>query len=512
MAQRQPAGRASTATESVGGSAITFVPGPVGTENETLAIGEQGATRQMLPQVEGAASTALGHYTHAQLRPVGYPDFSSLEQSIDRLAQRAVQADEAAEGKGSLSSPGPYFQKFYRERATNYRQQIATYTAHRYREEDIVAGYNRWYLRANLMFAGLARLQGMQDLLGVSAPEAMVAALVDSLGDAQRAAGLAQIASPGALDLPAVDAQVGSAAGSVTSAARRMGTTWLGYQQVTSARRVERLQASGEVDEAELAEIKSVIETFRDIGTTIDVAIAATGKPVEVGLHDRELAEAVHGRGASVARPLSIPTDAAGVLGGIAGLVYEDEIHEIEQRIGELEAKISAEQAVADEFGVTQKVREFKNAVTDYKVSAVRFNLRLVARRESYLKLGEQIDEAAKQIPETRREGIAPDRGGERFSTVMLMTSAVREVLALGRAAAEGHDSPDEIRNELMGIVGERRLLEPEYRPLVSVHAQTEQFHANLRELDRVLGPVEVKAAAVMARLLGQRAPDVGGY
>jgi hypothetical protein len=515
--------RAPSATASVGGGGtMTFAPGAFGEEDRTLAIGEQGATRRALPLMVGAAEGNLTNYADAFLVNVGSPDFTELQERITYAAGQARKMDEEAEGTSIWGKPSPYFVNFYEGRAKEYREKVAQLTEQRYEEEEICASFNMFVPRGNVMFNSLARLEGLQNLLGVTDPEAMATAITESLDDARRTAERAGRGSV-LLDLPRPDVQVGSAAAEVSVAARDMQIKWLGYAQMLSSGRVEQLQIAGAEDEERLEEIRTTIATWRSIGKTVDVSLSlmSGARALGAAAGTKEVRAKTKALGKTAGEAVGIPTDAEGVVGALVEFAHHDEIEQIEEALAVLNVQMEAERRVAQRLGIKQKVDEFESKKDDFVRASRRLQFALSSRQESYLQFGEQLDAAAKVDPRLRREGVAPTAGNERFSTVMLVTSAVREVLALGRAARDSFHTPAEIRSKYLAISRERTLSEPEYRPLVSIHSQISYFHANVAELERVLGPIDDKAGEMMKALLPERrtlsagsgsSADIGGY
>jgi hypothetical protein len=155
---------------------------------------------------------------------------------------------------------------------------------------------------------------------------------------------------------------------------------------------------------------------------------------------------------------------------------------------------------VADELGTTQALKEFRDATDDFAKKTEDLQKRMIARQQAYLKFGQQLDEAAMKDP--KYAGSAPGKGKERFATVMVVTSAVREVLAVAEGAAAGFPWDAlglsvEVA-QMADLVG---INEEEGKPLISMHSQLSTFEGNMEGLKTDLGPIEAAGKSMMTKL-----------
>jgi len=503
---------APSATKSVGGGGTyTFVSRPAGAKGAVLGPGQSGFSMQLLKDVPAAALKNLGSFAAATITPVR-PNLKQLDKQIKLRIKHQQDNEDKAAGKGSLwGAPSPYFEAWYKNRAADCAKHVGELLSQKLAEQEKCAGFNAWAPRANQTFVSAARLAGLQDLLGVRDPEAMVAAVTESLKEAQAVAERAQVARPGTLDVPEADRKVTSSSAATTIAAREMRVAWLGFQQTLIKKEITSLEEAGEEDRKRLEEINKAIDTWANIGKTIDVSLAVIQggkKLIAVGG-----AEPAKELGKTIAGGVGIPTDVEGLAKGIAKLVYSKEIATIERKLNELNKAITAHSEAAEQLGVREKVARFKTAFDKFRNSCKDLQDRLVARQLAYLKLGEQLDAAARKDPRARKAGTAPGAGKERFATVMLVTSAIREVLAMGSGAKGGYDSPGNIKNWLVEldatrkrkIMGSHRqsfgVPNSEAAPLISLYTQLATFHGNVDTLTKLFGPVEKQAAAMMKAL-----------
>jgi hypothetical protein len=502
--------KAPSAVESVGGTpgTVTFVPGALGSGSmSALAPGERGYTSQLLPMIPEAAGETIAYYKDAHLTPVTEPTFKWHNQEILRFGLAKRKAEQEVSGWSPKS-----INELWETRAKGYEKLAEKMAAEIYTIQTLCRSFNAWAPRANMTFISLARLEGLQELLGVKDPSAMVTAVTEGLKQAQLVAERAKISSPGSLDVPEADRQVASSVEATTMAASKMRTAWLGFQQTLAQKNIEKFKKAGEADEKRLKEINEVIEFCSNVGKTIDLALTVLegGGKLMAASSGAEAQKAATDVGKSVAKGvgIDIPSDAAGLLKGIAKLAYLKEIEKIETKLAVLKTGIEAHKAAADELGVTQKISAFEVAVADYKRESQEMNKRLIARQLAYVKLGEQLDEAARKDPTAVAKGIAPGKGKERFATIMLMTSAAREVLAMGNGAKAGFSDPGSLRSQIsrFEVIQDSpsgKVPASELDPLISIYKQTAAFHSNVNELTNTLGPIDQQAAAMMQALSG---------
>lgn len=525
--------KSRTTSEMIGASPgrVTFAPGPQGRENQTLAPGESGFTTQMMEMHGQASVAAAKNYADAHLTPVtAYT--ASLDADIAKRSAQQVASTNESTGKGELwGEPSPSIKREYEMRAEDAGKHAAQLAGLRSQQEEKAAAFDSWVPRANATFLSLGRLEGMQNLLGVDSPQQMAEALVSSLKTAEGIAARAKLHST--IDLPAANAQVTAGQEELTLASNKTHTAWLGYQETLVRERMKAIAKLGEKDEKKLKEIKETIDTWERIGKTVDLSLSVmkgykelegSGTSFTVNPFSGEVetvassaGSKARALGSTVAGGVGVPTSASGLLKGIAGLAYESEILKIEKTLAELNSQISAHAQVADELGVTGKVRAFQDALAEYKLKSQDLQRRIVDRQMSYLKLGQEIDAASRTDALARQQGVAADPGKERFATVMLLTAQVREVLAMAKGAVSGFDDPTALEIWIGGYNAVRsrhvygygyvchQTPDAELVPLAQMLLQTRQFHANVTELNGVLGEVDRQAGAMMRALGGQQ-------
>ena len=501
------------AAESVGGETgeVTFMPGPTGTEDETIAPGEKGFTAQMLKEVPTRAGVAFSYYKDAHLKPV-QPVFAPIDKKIRDAATKKQEADDRA--KDFFNTPSTT--KTWEERSKWHEERALKLAKNRSQEQMLCVDFSAGVPRANQMFVSLAKLESMQEILGVTSPASMTTAVVASLKEAEAIAEKVQVkGAAGDLDVPAADAQVTSATKELTIAQKKMSTAWMGVQRTLVLDRAKSVEAEGDDERKRFKEIESNIATWKKLGGTIDVSMAVMGVGMTGATEGGGLIGAIEGKGAGEGIPkgltetssavekavgISIPTSAADVLETAAKIYYFSELETIRKTLETLQNEVNAHKAVAEELGTLQALKEFRDATDDFAKKAEDLQKRLIARQQAYLKFGKQLDEAATKDPAFR--GSAPGKGKERFATVMVVTSAVREVLAMAAGAKDGFGRASaQMRDEILDMALVVGMADEEAAPLVSAHNQLKTFEGNVKTIETDLGPIEAAAGSMMTKL-----------
>jgi hypothetical protein len=514
-------------SESIGGDPgnMTFLEKP-GSKGETVGLGEEGFSLAMLSgeNKTGTGTLAnLENYKDAHLTAVSQPDFTKLDKQIKTRASQVEQALGDKKGRTIWGEPSPYFQDMYESQRKAADDHLQLITGHRPAEQNMVKQFNGWVPRANMMFVSLARLEGFQDTLGVSNPEQMVSSLTESMKEAQSVAERTGVTN---FTTPKGDASVKSAAEQTTLKFGEMKTAWLGVKATMVKKRAAEIEAAGDDDRKRLEKINQNIETWGKIGKTVDVSLSVmsggskaiaggsaagvVGGEVAVVDTSKDLAKSFAKDSASA---MGIPTSVEGLAKGIASLVYESEIKQIESTLRQLKSRADAERAVAEHLKTAQALEEFDNAVKAYKKASADEAKAVRQRQLDYLKLGEELDAAANADREARKGGLAPGKGKERFATVLLLVSAIREVLTRANGATGGLGmTPGAMLNQLQNIEAERRMnikrfgsvggmSVAEAIPLVSMYKQSKAFFDNAALLQTTFQQVEAQANQLMTTL-----------
>lgn len=528
----------ATAGESVGAEPgdVTFMPGAPGEESATLGVGDKGFTLQMLKELPKAAGKTFGYYKDVHLTTVSL-DFKGLDKQSDHCAKKVREEDDEL---NSFFGLPPTAKRIRTENRDYWQQKEDQLTHDRGTELELVQNFNAGVPRANQTFVSLAKLEAMQQMLGVTSPKAMADALVKSLGEAQQLGERVQVKKGvTAVSPPEAAAQVTVAAKELTQAQKEMQTAWGAVLKKMMMDHAAELKKRGEDDEKELARITEMIAFAKKIGTTIDVSMAVMSggatmiegggggapKPSEMmdllaeespNVMDKSGIGGAKKAGGAIAEAMGIeiPTSVGGALETAAKIYYMGELEEIRKRLAELNIQIAAYQKEAEAIGLKKDIETFQRAVENFKLKSEVLQKAMHDRTMAYLALGEQLDAEARKDPKAKAG--APGAGEERFATVMTTTAAVREVLAMTEGAKAGFaiDAASlksrlfEILNHRAGLGG---LPEGEDLPLGKMLQEQKDFEANAETLKKDLGPIEEQAAKMMTGLGAGRA-EAGAY
>lgn len=494
--KRKPA---KSALASVGGAGThTFVEDPASAE--PIAAGERGFTRSLLPEIEGTAALALDAFKDYRLTAVE-PSLSGIDKLISEALSYQTKYERKAKKEKESWFGYRFWERHWAKQAKGWEARGEKLMAQKSETEGKFGTYNAWVPRANQMLGSLSRLAILSNSLGISDQEAMVAAVVESLKEATKVGEVAQRRGfYGGLSVPEADSQVSSAAVEQNLAAEEMRNKWLGYKQALLRGRAKTLAGMWSKEETKLKDIMEVIDTWAKIGKTVDVAIAVIGGAKKMAVAETT-GEGAKEIGKGVAEGVGIPTSVEGLFRGGVKILYQEEIDKIETTLKLLSNAISAHNKEAERLHVKEQLASFETAFKRYKKASSDLAKSLVARQAAYLKLGEQLDVAAAG----RKAGKG--KGKERFATVMLVTSAVREVLAMANGAKAGFDSPKQFWDWYTKVAPEA-----DRASVRNVFHQLRMFTTVVGNLNRVYGPVEREAGTMMKKLTAGEPEEAAAY
>lgn len=529
IARRKP----PTIREDVGAEAgtMTFLEGAGDVEN--VVAGERGYTKRMLEAMPDKAAETVGLYEDYHLTPVKVP-FNTLDRQMEICAEEQRKAQDkvdTAEGEGIFEGRQvPTVIRLAKERRDGWKRRTESLASDRELEHRLSTSFNTGVPRANQTFLSLAGLEGMEQMLGIKDPKAMTASIVKSLKEATDVADVAQFkGGVSAMEPLKATESVTTSAQEVTDSQMAMQSAWLAVQQELIKDHIGGIEKRGEADRERLGKIKETIDFCRQVGSAIDVSMTVMSgaktmiegtstklKPSEVGdllaedspsVRDKSAITGAKKIGGAIAESMDIkiPTSAAGLLEAGAKLYHWSELEGIRKRLAELENQTTAFKQVADEIGVLKKFRDFDAAAARYGTSLKKLQEHLHDRRVAYLKMGEQLDAAARSQSKGKL-----GKGSERFATVMTLTGQVREVLAIADGAKKGFRAAEldyVTLRETLGGIAERREFIPgelpaeEAEALLSMQNQVKMFEAFTAQLGEFLGPIEEQAKLMMASM-----------
>src|SRR4029078_6672231 len=127
------------------------------------------------------------------------------------------------------------------------------------------------------MLISLARLDGLQTMLGVTDPQKMVESVVYSLDKAKPVAEQAQRQKM-SLAVPEADRSVTHAAMELTSRQASMHAAWGNVQVQLTKDHIAEIKKRGDKARTELEGINKNTEGFKTAGALIDAGMGAMGK------------------------------------------------------------------------------------------------------------------------------------------------------------------------------------------------------------------------------------------
>ena len=532
IARRKGDEKKPSVEESIGAGpgTATFLEGAG--DKDTVALGEKGFTKRMLEATPEKTGEMIGLYSEYHLKPINI-NWSMFDKQSDYVSKKQRIAQDkldSAEGKGWLEGRQiPTVIRLAKDERDAWQKKMDNLAADRVLEQRLMQNFNTGTARANLTFASLARLEGMEDLMGIKDPRAMTAAIVKSLQEAGDIADTAQMqGGVSAMEPLKATESVTKASQEVTDAQGAMQAEWLGVQQELVKDHVAEIEKRGEKDRERLGKIEETIKTFKEIGGAIDVGMSAMSgmktmvegtstkltKSQVADLADSDSPDVMDKSGAAGAKKvgnavatamdIKIPTSAADLLETGAKLFHYRELEGIRKRLAELANQTAAFKKAGEELGILQKFQRFEKAADRYENSLKSLQAHLHDRRVAALKLGEQLDTAAR----AQSKGKIP-KGSERFATVMTLTNQIREVLTIAEGGKGGFKGDLEYGNlrETLGGIAERREFIPgelpqgEAKPLLSMQNQIKTYEGFTEHLKGFFDPVEKEAQAMMQKM-----------
>ena len=212
----------------------------------------------------------------------------------------------------------------------------------------------------------------------------------------------------------------------------------------------------------------------------------------------------------------TLPTSIGGAMNAIADFYFASEVNSLRAKIYAVETHCAQISQVSGALKLKEQATKYRVSVETYATKAYALQKQVAQRREEYLKLGEQLDRVARDDAKLKGAGLAPapagKKPGERYATVMLLTSSVREVVALARAAMSSRTdcTPREILEFFNGTIGWRGdgrdyagfgVGETEFKRIKRMYNQSAEFGKHVEDVVDLLGPVDVAAQNLLRGL-----------
>jgi hypothetical protein len=561
----------------------TFLTDPSGA---TLAPGDHGYSGAMLDALPDAADALAGNYESMLLRDVA-PSFGGLQQQIETRGREVAKFEQLMEGNWWEPRPAVVVRMYREAKDWSERHMKTIQDDRWKQEQRFAAfnawvpGANDFYTSLTRLDA-MQDMLGVSDPRAMAS--ALVTGLRDAGQVAARfqlgAAGNTSVANPNAtLDVPPADRSLVQMFNEAIQVAQEMNTAWLGFHQTILSERAADVDAQGDLTRQQLEQIDKTKETIRSIGSTIDTTMSVV-RGAQAGIANARQVMA-HGEAQLNAfrnqrriirgeRPLHNPTyltsneegemvvrnvqtgtdrtfrtqddgsvhiqrgpagagpsigmpSVGGALGALTDFIYYDEVRQLNRTLDEIQAEVNSLQASGKKMEMLRLTNTFRDAVNNFARVVNNLPQRMAERRQAYWKFGLQLDQYARQDPQSRTSGQSPGRNEERYATIMVAASAVREVLAIGNGSTQGIFSPTEfitwaraVRSNRRGTRPPRRdittfdLSEDEAIALVQVYTQLNNFNHNVGQLNEIFGPVESAASGLMQQV--HRGGGSGAY
>lgn len=479
--------------------AVSFPDGA----GKQLTSGDAGFSRHMLAATNAYANELDGW---DQLRNVLPSTRDGERQVRQRGREKQEQLDKSEEWGMTPSTKAIYTNAaaWCDRHGTTIKQDIEN-------EKETFTRYNAWLPLANAFYGSKMRLKAQEKLLGVTDTGALVQQLSKGVDDAGQVAARMQLAhdkgTAPALTLPAIDGSLTEAGIATTAAARQMNTAYLGFQQHLLEVEKDTTNHEGDKDSARLAQINENKAFVRNVGKTIDVAMSvidgapgaistATTKMNQVGAKYGAMANkrqimngmrqthnptyiALDAQGNQVVRNLqtgtdramttkagepyattptpepegaTLPTSVSDVMGKIVDFAYASEVKKINFHLETIKTHCGMIQAAGDAAKTRQQIQTFQDSLNTFAERCAFLQKRMEARRDQYLEFGVALDNFARTDQGAQKAGLSPTKGGERYASIMTMVSTIREMLSLGRGAAQSFESTRELTAWAHGI------------------------------------------------------------
>jgi hypothetical protein len=477
------------------GGNMTFLDDGVG---GVLGPGDAGFSRRLLAATGDASVGTFNRYYADALHTNVVPITTTIEaQKRIRAMEKQKFVDKAGPGTNGITDfnfTPPSVHRAYMSAADWCQTHMNDIDLSKREEEQRAQEYNAWVPRANGFYTSMARLEAMQEMLGVSDPNQMATALRQGLSDAAAVGARMQLTHDqgraDALPVPPVDNTVAQASQETTMAAREMNVAYLDFQTTIMRQERASTHAEGDTDRTRLGEIEQVKQTIRQIGGTIDLTMSVvSGAPAAISNAVTTVQRAgaslgaarnrrailrgerpVHnptyvtvneegqmvvrnmqtgtdwagevddaGRNVTTAAPagagISLPASVSDILGGIADFAYASEVRAINNRLAQISSRCDAINNSIELTEIKRKTEAFQVKLNAFAVKCNQMQQRINERRQQYLDFGIALDNFARTNQQSQKAGQGTEQNSERYATIMTLTAQIREALAIGNGA-----------------------------------------------------------------------------
>jgi hypothetical protein len=377
----------------------------------------QGATVQV---AEGLGETA----ENALMLPVT-PSLNEIENHVAIATwERDYYKRQKPWGAGTS------VKKIWDDRISYADGKATQYTEDKRQQQANFTSYNAFVPLGNSLVRQLTRVEAQKLMLGISDDAAMTQALIDGMDDARTVGVRAQKSfdknvGKDSIEAPQAASSVDGSAAKTRDAAALMDTAYVDFQQVLLAEEAKAIKGSGKEAEARLAEINEVRDFLKSVAKTVDFAHGPLRKAPE------KIANAI-------SNPASLAPSAEGATTAVFDFIYYEEVTKLTRILDNINGRIEKKNLVKEFAKVSAQTKAYKAAIGAFATAARDLQRALHDRRTQYRELGTKLDRFAQDDPTSRKEGLAPQKGGDRYATMLSLVVELRQAVALARFVKSG--------------------------------------------------------------------------
>lgn len=553
--------KTSSGNEHVGGDSdkVTFLSNSHGTD--VLEPGEGGFSRQMLDSFKDGLGVP-DFYADKRLANV-LPNFENIDKQTKIISHQKEVAENELD---TWFTPIKTVRDHYTFTAESRQKDLETIENDRASQQQKFNAYNAWVPRANGYYSTTLRLDSMMQTLGISNPVAMKTALMQGMKDAREIGLLAQesfdknAAGSERLPMPPIDNGVNEASKEAIIATQEMNTAYLGFQTTLLSDRKKEINAEGNADRDRLAKIEEVKAMVKGIGKAIDISAAVvqgapgaissasdrlnkTGAQFNAWRNKKQVLDGkkqthnptyttVDDDGNMVVRNMQsmteskfnddtkkmdssnikddgieLPTSIGETLGTLTDFAYYFEVRDINRRLEEIKNRCDAVDNASELVAIKQKVEAYQVALNKFAQKCNALQKKIAQRRQDYLDFGVTLDRFAQNSKVAKGKGLAPQKGGERYATIMTLTGQIRELTSLGKGVIGSIDSPTDLYNWVNGIIDRRNMMpkinmtQGEGDRLVEMYESVRGFNIDVKQFNHFFADLDAEAGSLFAGL-----------
>ena len=407
----------------VGGEKGSALQGP--DDTEWVHPGEGGYALTM----QGATTQFAGEFKEltesVRMKPV-----APKVGKIDRAAAIATADRNWYKEQDSGWAPASTRQ-IWQDREKYADRKATEYTEDKRQQQANFRSYNAFIPIGNSLIQQLARIEAQKYMMGIKDDASMTAALTERMGEARTVGVRARKAyaknkDDEKVEAPAATTSVEGAAQTVLIGTRELDASYLAFQAaVTLSQEAAAIKESGSEAQKRLDEINEIKTFLKNVAKTADFAQNLVKKAPE------QIANYVE-------KPTSMLPSAEKAAELITDFVYYEEVHKLTTVLDMLNGMIEKKNLVKEFAQVSAVTKAYRTALMKFAQSTVALQRAMHDRREQYRNLGTELDRYAQEDPKLREQGLAPEKGGDKYATSMALAVELRQAVALARLAAAG--------------------------------------------------------------------------